>query len=291
VNTDHTDSRIVLNLTCPDRVGIVGTVGTFLASSGLNILECQQHVDLVDQRLFMRIEAGSRAEAGGTDIDELRAGFTDLAISLGMEWAIHSVARPGRVLIMVSQLGHCLNDLLYRTSIGALNADIVGVVSNHQKLGPLAHHYGVPFHHVPVTAGNKADAEASLLKIVDETDTDLVVLARYMQIISPDLCSKLQDRLINIHHSFLPSFKGARPYLQAHNRGVKVIGATAHYVTEDLDEGPIIEQEVQRVDHRAAPEHLEAIGRDVETVCLARAVEWHLEHRVMRNGHRTVVFR
>jgi formyltetrahydrofolate deformylase len=208
-----------------------------------------------------------------------------------MTWELHSSATKGRMLVMVSQQGHCLNDLLYRASTGALHAEIPAIVSNHRDFAPLAHAHGIPFHHVPVTRASKDEAEGRLLDLVREHDVDLVVLARYMQILSDDLCRALPVAAINIHHSFLPSFKGARPYHQAHARGVKLIGATAHYVTADLDEGPIIEQEVARVDHSYTPERLAAVGRDLEAMALARAVGWHLDHRVLPNGQSTVIFR
>ena len=206
-------------------------------------------------------------------------------------WRLHDATTPTRTLIMVSKFGHCLNDLLFRASAGALNIDIPAIVSNHRAMEPLADNYGIPFHHVPVTPQTKSEAEARLMELVEELDIDLVVLARYMQILSDDLCKRLDGRAINIHHSFLPSFKGARPYVQAHERGVKLVGATAHYVTPDLDEGPIIEQDVVRVDHSRDPDELVTMGRDVEAQVLARAVAWHSESRVLVNGNRTVVFR
>jgi formyltetrahydrofolate deformylase len=221
----------------------------------------------------------------------LRARVAELAAELDMEWDLHDATERARVLVLVSKLGHCLNDLLFRWRSGALPIDVAGVASNHTVLEPLARSYGVPFHHLPVTPETKAEQEARLLELVKQSRVDLVVLARYMQILSDALCHELDGRVINIHHSFLPSFRGARPYHQAHARGVKLIGATAHYVTADLDEGPIIEQEVARVDHSCAPEQLVAVGRDLECVALARAVQWHVEHRVLRNGDRTVVFR
>ena len=225
------------------------------------------------------------------EIDRLRADFAPVAERFALTWDLQDAARPTRTLLMVSRFGHCLNDLLFRARIGALNVEIPAVVSNHEDFRTLVEGYGIPFHHVPVTRETKAEAEGRLLELVDELDVELVVLARYMQVLSDDLCRALDGRAINIHHSFLPSFKGARPYHQAHARGVKLIGATAHYVTADLDEGPIIEQDVARVDHWAAPERMVAIGRDVETQVLARAVEWHAEHRIIRDGHRTIVLR
>jgi formyltetrahydrofolate deformylase len=217
--------------------------------------------------------------------------FAPIALTFGMEWGIHDTSARDRVLVMVSKFGHCLNDLLYRHRIGSLHGEIAAVVSNHSDFDSLVSSYGVPFHHVPVTPETKPQAEARLLHLVEEHRIDLVVLARYMQVLTDELCEKLAGRIINIHHSFLPSFKGAKPYHQAHERGVKLIGATAHYVTADLDEGPIIEQEVARVDHSCEPDQLVAVGRDLECLALARAVQWHLEHRILLNGNRTVVFR
>jgi formyltetrahydrofolate deformylase len=224
-------------------------------------------------------------------LEKLRTDFEQISGTFSMSWNLQSAHSKQRVLLMVSKFGHCLNDLLFRYSIGALPIEIAGIVSNHPDFEPLAATYDVPFHHIPVSPDNKPEAEASLLKLIDDLEIDLVVLARYMQVLSTDLCKQLEGRAINIHHSFLPSFKGGKPYHQAHTRGVKLIGATAHYVTSDLDEGPIIEQEVARVDHSLSPSELVAVGRDVECQALARAVLWHTENRVLLNGHRTVVFR
>jgi formyltetrahydrofolate deformylase len=237
----------------------------------------------------MRVAASS--EGDKPVIDALRAQVTTLAAELDMSWELHDATERARVLVLVSKEGHCLNDLLFRWRTGALPIDVVGVVSNHPTLAPMARSYAVPFHDMPVSNENRAEQEAHVLGLVREHDVDLVVLARYMQILTDGMCAALEGRAINIHHSFLPSFKGARPYHQAHDRGVKLIGATAHYVTSDLDEGPIIEQEVARVDHSYSPEALVRVGRDLECVALARAVLWHVEHRVLRNGARTVVFR
>jgi len=217
--------------------------------------------------------------------------FAALAERFEMTWSLDTAGRRMRTVVMVSKAAHCINDLLFRERAGTLPVDIVAVVGNHPTLRPLAEFYGKPFHHIPVTAETKAEAESQVLELVDELDAELVVLARYMQILSPDMCEALKGRAINIHHSFLPSFKGARPYFQAHDRGVKLIGATAHYVTADLDEGPIIEQDVDRVDHTYTPESLTATGADVERRALARAVRWHAEHRVLLDGHRTIVFK
>ncbi len=286
-------AEYVLTLSCPDRVGIVHAVAAYLHEAGCNVLDSQQFADRTvasASRFFMRVHVETMPSAS---YDGLRAGFTPVAAEFGMEWELHDTAVRPRVLIMVSKAGHCLNDLLYRRSAEALRIDIPLVVGNHRDLEPLAVAHGVAFEHVPVEAGSQSvqRAEARVLELVSELDIDFVVLARYMRILSPELCAKMAGRIINIHHSFLPSFKGARPYQQAHLHGVKLIGATAHYVTADLDEGPIIEQEVARVDHTSSPEDLAAIGRDAERIALARAVRWHAEHRVLRHGRRTVIFR
>lgn len=223
-------------------------------------------------------------------VEDLRASFAAVGESFQMDWEIHPADRKMRILLMVSKFGHCLNDLLFRSRIGALPVEIAAVVSNHTDFEELVGSYGIPFHHMPVTKDTKQEAEARLLELVRTEHVELVVLARYMQVLSDDLCKELSGRIINIHHSFLPSFKGAKPYHQAHARGVKLIGATAHYVTADLDEGPIIEQEVERVGHELTPDQLVAVGRDVECQALARAVKWHSERRVLLNGRRTVVF-
>ncbi|MGW0779089.1 formyltetrahydrofolate deformylase [Streptomyces sp. NPDC002835] len=282
-------SEFVLTLSCPDRAGLVHAVTTFLVDHSGNILESHQFDDRLQNRFFMRVHF----DVSDPDISlgELRTGFGPVAEAYRITWQLHDAATPTRTLIMVSKFGHCLNDLLFRRSTGTLNIEIPAIVSNHRDFEPLAQNYGIPFHHIPVTPQTKGEAEARLLQLVDELDIDLVVLARYMQILSDDLCKQLDGRAINIHHSFLPSFKGARPYVQAHERGVKLVGATAHYVTSDLDEGPIIEQDVVRVDHSRAPDELVTLGRDVEAQVLARAVEWHSESRVLINGNRTVVFR
>ena len=280
--------QFVTTLSCADRPGIVRAVSGYLADAGCNILDSQQFGDPYSRRFFMRVQAETSAGAG---VAELRTGFSDVAEAFGMEWQIHDASRRARVLIMVSRLGHCLNDLLFRREIGTLPIEVPAIVSNHSDFAALARWHNVPFHHVPVTPDTKKAAEDRLLELVAEQQVDVVVLARYMQVLSDELCMALEGRAINIHHSFLPSFKGARPYHQAFERGVKLIGATAHYVTPQLDEGPIIEQEVQRVDHAHRPEDLVAVGRDVESIALARAVRWHVEHRVLLNGDRTVVFR
>jgi len=276
----------VLSLSCPDRPGIVHAVAGLLAEHGGNITESQQFGDALSGLFFMRVQVDSAAST-----EDLEAALTRLAERFSMTWNLDVHGRRMRTLVLVSTAAHCLHDLLFRQQSENLPIDIVGVVGNHPDLAGLAEFYGVPFHHIPVTAATKADAEAALLALVAELDVELVVLARYMQILSDDLCRALAGRAINIHHSFLPSFKGARPYAQAHDRGVKLIGATAHYVTGDLDEGPIIEQDVERVDHSRTAEDLVALGQDVERRALARAVRWHAEHRVLLDGHRTIVFR
>ncbi|MBO0920649.1 formyltetrahydrofolate deformylase [Cellulomonas sp. zg-ZUI222] len=279
-------THLVLTLSCPDRPGIVAAVAGLLAEHGGNITESQQFGDPLSGLFFMRVQVTT-----DVPVTQLRADLTRLAARFEMAWQLDVAGRPVRTLVMVSTTAHCLNDLAFRQRSEALPIDLVAVVSNHDLLRPMADFYGIPFHHVPVTAATKAAAEEQLLALVEELDVELVVLARYMQILSDDLCRRLQGRVINIHHSFLPSFKGARPYAQAHQRGVKLIGATAHYVTGDLDEGPIIEQDVERVDHTHAVQDLVALGQDVERRALARAVRWHAEHRVLLDGNRTIVFR
>jgi formyltetrahydrofolate deformylase len=281
------EPQYVLTLSCPDKQGIVHAVSSYLFMTGCNIVDSQQFGDRDTGLFFMRVHFAAESPV---DVDKLRASFAAVADAYHMDWRIHPSAERMRIVLMVSKFGHCLNDLLFRTSIGALPVEIAAVVSNHTDFRELVGSYGVPFHHIPVTRDTKADAEAQLLGLVRAEGVELVVLARYMQVLSDNLCRELSGRIINIHHSFLPSFKGAKPYHQAHDRGVKLIGATAHYVTADLDEGPIIEQEVERVGHEVTPEHLVAIGRDVECQALARAVKWHSEHRVLLNGRRTVVF-
>jgi formyltetrahydrofolate deformylase len=289
-------TEYVLILSCPDRTGIVHAVAGYLLRAGCNVLDSQQFGDrTVDGsgRFFMRVHVETVPGASAS-YGSLHAGFTAVAAQFGMEWELHDVAVQPRVLIMVSKAGHCLNDLLYRRAAESLRIDVPLVIGNHPDLAPLAAAHGVAFEHVPAGPGDPMSApraEGRLLDLVAELDIDFLVLARYMRILSPELCAKLTGRIINIHHSFLPSFKGARPYHQAHAHGVKLIGATAHYVTADLDEGPIIEQEVARVDHTSSPEDLAAIGRDAERVALARAVRWHAEHRVLLHGRRTVIFR
>ncbi|WP_329528414.1 formyltetrahydrofolate deformylase [Streptomyces sp. NBC_01462] len=283
-----TAARCVLTLTCADRPGIVYAVTTFLLGNNCTIVESQQFTDRQAGRFFMRVEF--EALDPQTTIDTLRAGFTTVPEQFSMEWRLLDGTRPQRILITASKFGHCLNDLLFRAFNGGLNVEVAAVVSNHPDLRYLAETYGVAYHHVPVTPETKSAAEKDLLNLVGELEVDLVVLARYMQILSPELCKKLEGRAINIHHSMLPSFKGARPYYQAHTRGVKLVGATAHYVTSDLDEGPIIEQEVARIDHSMTAADVTTLGRDVECLALFRAVRWHTENRVLLDGNRTVVF-
>nr|NLD41305.1 formyltetrahydrofolate deformylase [Actinomycetales bacterium] len=280
-----TAPELVLTLSCPDRRGIVHAVTGALAAAGGNITESRQYGDPDNGRFLMRVQAAEVRDEPG-----LRAALTELAAEFGMTWDLDTVGRPLRTLIMASRDAHCLSDLLFRTRDGRLPLDVVGVVSNHDLLRPLAGFYGAEFHHVPVSPETKPEAEAELLRLIEEKDVELVVLARYMQVLSDEVCRRLSGRVINIHHSFLPSFKGARPYAQAHARGVKLIGATAHYVTADLDEGPIIEQDVVRVTHEDSVVELQALGQDVERQVLSRAVRWHAEHRVLLDGSKTVVF-
>lgn len=276
-----------LTLSCPDRLGLVHAVSGFLLERAGNIEEAAQYNDTGTGLFFMRVQFACRQ----LNFDELRNQLTEFAAPLQLQWQLHALAQPMRTVILVSKEGHCLNDLLFRWKSGLLALDIRAIVSNHREFYQLAASYNVPFHHLPVTAATKAQVEAKQMDIIDGEGAELVVLARYMQILSNDLCHKLNGRAINIHHSFLPSFKGAKPYYQAHDRGVKLIGATAHYVTADLDEGPIIEQDVARVDHSKTVEDLTALGRDTESQVLARAVKWHSEHRVLINGHKTVIFK
>ncbi|MBB4845505.1 formyltetrahydrofolate deformylase [Paucibacter oligotrophus] len=283
--------RFILKLSCPDRAGIVHAVTAYLLEQGGNILTSAQHGDEDHQRFFMRIEFEC---AAGAEQAALCQSFAPLAERLQMDWELVDSQAKTRVLLLVSKLGHCLNDLLFRVQTGHLPIEIPAIVSNHRDFYQLAASHNIPFHHFPLLNASeeqKQGQERKIREVIEENQIDLVVLARYMQILSPELCRDLAGRAINIHHSFLPSFKGAKPYHQAHQRGVKLIGATAHYVTSDLDEGPIIEQEVARIDHSLAPEQLVAIGRDTECVTLARAIQWHAEHRVLMNGNRTVVFR
>jgi formyltetrahydrofolate deformylase len=280
-------ANYILTLSCADRAGIVHAVSGFLFEQGSNIEEAQQFSDLKTQRFFMRIRF-SCDRIPHDDLDTLLMAF---AAENKMQLSLHAANQPMKTVLMVSKEGHCLNDLLFRWKSGLLNLDVRAIVSNHREFYQLAASYNVPFHHIAVTKDGKAAAEAKAYEVIQSEGAELVILARYMQILSDDLCQKLSGKAINIHHSFLPSFKGAKPYQQAHDRGVKLIGATAHYVTAELDEGPIIEQDVARVDHSRTVEDLTSIGRDTESQVLARAIKWHSEHRVLMNGSKTVVFR
>jgi formyltetrahydrofolate deformylase len=289
VNSTPLDQEdIVLTFACSDRPGIVHGVSRFLLDHDCNIVESQQFDERVNRRFFMRVQFQPPGRAEDV-IDGLRDDFGAVASLFSMDWRLTRVSHRPRVLILVSKIPHCLNDLLFRAHHDELRLDIVGVVSNHPDLGPLVDNYRVPFHHIPVTPESKPEAEERLLQIVEDLEVELVVLARYMQILSADLCKALEGRAINIHHSMLPSFKGARPYHQAHERGVKVVGATAHYVTVDLDEGPIIEQEIARVDHSMTAAEVTRLGKDNECRALARAVRYHAENRILLDGQRTVV--
>ena len=279
----------VLVLSCKDAPGIVHAVSGLLVDERCTIVESHQFDSLTSGMFYMRVEF-AHVDGAPLDFARLDHAFQPIAERFEMSWRMADAAERQRVVIMVSQYAHCLNDLLFRNSIDELNLDVVAIASNHPYLKGIADFYGVPFHHIPVTRETKPEAEAALLDIVRKERVQLVILARYMQILSDGLCRELEGRAINIHHSMLPSFKGARPYHQAHARGVKFIGATAHYVTADLDEGPIIEQEMLRVDHSLGPEQLAARGREAETRALARAVRWHTENRVVIHGSRTVVF-
>jgi formyltetrahydrofolate deformylase len=276
--------RAALLLQCPDRPGIVAAVGEFAAEHGGNIVEADQHSDPAAGLFLQRVEVDVDAT-----LDDLRARFAPVAARFAMQWQLHDLARRARITVLVSRQGHCLGDLLLRSTLGELPADIAGVVSNHTTHAQLVARFDVPFHHVPAT-DDRADHERLVSALLQEQQPDVVVLARYMRILSPALVAGWQQRMINIHHSFLPSFAGARPYQQAHERGVKVIGATAHYVTAELDEGPIIAQQVLPVSHRDDPARLERRGRDLEAVVLAEALRLHLEHRVIVYGRRTAVF-
>ncbi len=288
-----TQPEYILTLSCLDQRGIVHRVSGFLAEHGCNIIDSAQFGDAESNLFFMRVHFALE-DAAVSDAD-LRDGFAALCTPMQMTWQLHDASAKPRVMLMVSKIGHCLNDLLFRYKSGLLPVEIPAIVSNHMDFYQLAASYNIPFHHLPLAAGadegSKLAQEAKVLELMANHRIDLVVLARYMQILSPGLCEAMAGKAINIHHSFLPSFKGAKPYAQAHQRGVKLIGATAHFVTGDLDEGPIIEQDVERVDHAMTAETLTAIGRDVECVVLARAVKWFVEHRILQNGDKTVVFK
>jgi formyltetrahydrofolate deformylase len=283
------NNRYILSLDCHSASGQIAHFSQLLDQQGCYIDELAVFDDPETERFFVRCVFHPQTDAFSAE--ELREGLAKLSEPYDMRWQLHRGEDKPRVLIMVSKLDHCLNDLLYRNSIGDLNMEVTAVVSNHPDLKPIAERYGIAYHHLPITPETKLEQEAKLLQLVDQTRSELVVLARYMQVLSPQTSAILSGRAINIHHSFLPGFKGAKPYHQAWARGVKLIGATAHYVTDDLDEGPIIEQVVERVDHAFTPENLLATGRDMECLALARAVRFHLERRVFMNGHRTVVLR
>ena len=285
-----TDSPFILTATCASRMGTTAAITGFLAARRLYIIEMQQFDDVLTRRFFVRVVfCGVAGEP--VDLPGLRGAFAAVAAAEALQWQMHDGSHRARVIILVSKLDHCLEDLLYRWRIGELNMDVTAIVSNHQTLQPLAERHSIPFHYLPVTPQTKAAQESRLLELIDSTSSEIVVLARYMQILSDDTARRLAGRAVNIHHSFLPGFKGAKPYHQAHSRGVKLIGATAHYVTGDLDEGPIIEQIVERVDHSFTPEMLVAAGRDSERRALATAIRLILDHRVFMNDGKTVVFK
>lgn len=281
-------AEFVLSIASEDRKGIVAAVANSIASQDCNIVESSQYGDGNTGRFFMRVAIAGPA---GMSVESFTQAFTPVATAFRLEWRIHDLTRKLRTMVMVSQGGHCLNDLLYRTSTGRLPMEITSIVSNHTTWQRRAEHEGIPFHHLPITPENKLEQEARLMDLAEQQQVDLIILARYMQVLSDQLCRKLDGRVINIHHSFLPGFKGAKPYHRAYERGVKMVGATAHYVTPDLDEGPIITQDVSIVDHADTVEDLISQGQDTESRVLARAVKLHLEHRVMLNGARTVVFK
>ena len=280
--------EFVLTVSCPDRRGIVHAVSGVMLEQSMTILDSQQFADTSSGEFHLRMHL--LREGSPLPVDALRAAMGDVATEFAMTYAVQDLSRRRRVLVMVSQQGHCLNDLLFRVESGSLPIEVPAIVSNHEDFRDLAQWHGVPFHHVPVTRDTKPAAEAELRRLVTRYEADTIALARYMQILSAGLCADFPGRIINIHHSLLPSFKGAKPYTQAHDRGVKVIGATAHYVTADLDEGPIIEQDFRRVDHRMSPAELASVGQELEAMAFARALRWHAEHRVVLRGRRTIVF-
>lgn len=281
-------SEIVLTFSCNDKPGIVAAVANLFALQGFNIRESSQFEDVHSRRFFMRTVF--EATEGPKFLEDIKSAFKAVAERYDMEWSLCDLHRRSRIVIAVSKWGHCLNNLLNSWKRGSLPVDIVAVVSNHEEMRELVEWYGVPYHHMPINKENKSAQEGQILQLIEEQDVDLLVLARYMQILSPQMTDALQGRAINIHHSFLPGFKGAKPYHQAYARGVKLIGATAHFVTEDLDEGPIIEQDVERVSHVNQPDELVEIGRDIESRVLGRAVRWFAQQRVLPNGNKTVVF-
>ncbi len=278
----------VLSLACPDRRGIVHAVTGMVLQHDLTVVDSQQFGDEASGEFFLRMHL--RSEGMPVTVEALSAAMELLGRAFSMQWSLHDRAHARRVIVLVSKQGHCLNDLLFRVRGGRLPIEIPAIVSNHEDFRSLADWYGIPFHHVPVTPETKDAAEDELIRLVDQYDADTLVLARYMQILSPRLCERYAGQIINIHHSLLPSFKGAKPYTQAHERGVKVIGATAHYVTSNLDDGPIIEQDFRRVDHRMSPVEMGHLGQELEAMALARAVKWHVEDRILLRGKRTIVF-
>ncbi|WP_134678703.1 formyltetrahydrofolate deformylase [Paracoccus ravus] len=280
-------TKYCLTVTCPSTRGIVAAISTYLAAKGCNITDSSQFDDVETGRFFMRVSFVSEQ---GASLDDLTAGLDAAAADFGMTYAFHDEAEKMKVVIMVSRFGHCLNDLLYRWRIGALPIEIVAVISNHMDYQKVVVNHDIPYYCIKVTRENKPQAEAQLMQVVEDSGAELIVLARYMQVLSDELCRKMSGRIINIHHSFLPSFKGANPYKQAYERGVKLIGATSHYVTADLDEGPIIEQDTIRVTHAQSPEDYVSLGRDVESQVLARAIHAHIHRRAFLNGNKTVVF-
>lgn len=279
--------KYIFTLSCEDQVGIVSRIASFLGEKDANIIDSHQFGDPVSKRFFMRVLFVKES----FELNDFSQDFSPIAQSLGAGWEIHTANDKMKAVILVSKQGHCLVDFLHRSKTGSLPIQIEAIISNHPDLEEMANWYKIPFHHFPVTHETKPEQEKKILQLISKKNAHLVVLARYMQILSPDLTEKLQGKAINIHHSFLPSFKGAKPYHQAYDRGVKLIGATAHYVTSDLDEGPIIEQRVERVTHTDAPEHLVSIGQDVESQVLLQAIQFHAEHRVFINGNKTVIFR
>ncbi len=283
-------AKYVLTVSCPEANGIVRAVSDFLFQRGATIYEAAQHRDPIPDQFFMRVEF-EESEDRLPEVNRLDEDFRQVAEQFQMEWNFYDLNIPTRILLAVSKHGHCLNDILHRWESNVLPGEVVGVVSNHEDMRSLTEWYGLPFYYLPISADSKRLQEQEIEKVFDELDADLFALARYMQILSPEICEKLQGRAINIHHSFLPGFKGANPYRQAYDRGVKIIGATAHYVTAELDEGPIIEQAVEKIDHNFDIEELMQIGRDAECAAFARAVKWHCEHRIIVNGTKTIVFR
>ena len=280
--------EFVLTVSCADRRGIVHAVSGVMLEQSMTILDSQQFADTTAGEFHLRMHLAR--EGAALAVDELDAAMRSVATTFAMTYAVHDLSQRRRVLVLVSQQGHCLNDLLFRVESGSLPVEVPAIVSNHEDFRGLAEWHGIPFHHVPVTPDTKPAAEAELRRLVEVYSVDTIALARYMQILSSGLCADFPGRIINIHHSLLPSFKGAKPYTQAHDRGVKVIGATAHYVTADLDEGPIIEQDFRRVDHRMSPGELASVGQELEAMAFARALRWHAEHRVVLRGRRTIVF-